>query len=226
MDPTHNHPTTPLTKAETLQHFSQAAATWDDNPHRRELTRAIATAIQSSIPLQPAWRILEYGCGTGSLSLLLAPHVQEVTAADASPGMVDQLRLKLHADPTIPIQPLLLDLTQSPAPAQQFDLIVTAMTLHHIPDVPALLARFSTMLRKGAWLAIADLQKEDGTFHPDFQVPHNGFDPDAFAQTLAHALAAPSAACRTIHHVQKPNRAYPICLWTAQKPEMPAGGRT
>jgi len=36
------------------------------------------------------------------------------------------------------------------------------------------------MLSKGGYLAIADLYKEDGSFHGEKKVPHNGFDMESF----------------------------------------------
>ena len=50
----------PSTRDEMMKHFDDAAATWDDNPHRRELTRAIAAGIRTNVPLQPNWHMLEY----------------------------------------------------------------------------------------------------------------------------------------------------------------------
>ena len=211
----HSQPPMPSSKEEVLKHFDDAAATWDDNPHRRALTRAIAAGIQATVPLQPHWRVLEYGCGTGALSLLLVPHVREVISADASSGMVEQLRRKLQALPDAPVTPRLLDLTQVPPPAESFDLIVAAMTLHHVQDVPALLTRLGAMLITGGWIAIADLQAEDGSFHEDLKVPHNGFSPQTMARDIRRAIGAASCPWRVVHEVARPTRTYPVCLWTA-----------
>jgi ubiquinone/menaquinone biosynthesis C-methylase UbiE len=207
----------PSSREEVMKHFDDAAATWDDNPHRRELTRAIAAGIRTNVPLQPNWRMLEYGCGTGTLSLLLAPHVQEVVAADASSGMVDQLRRKLQDLPEARVKPRLLDLTHEAPLAESFALIVAAMTLHHVPNVVAILADLGKMLAKGGWLAIADLQLEDGSFHADLKVPHNGFNPENMAHDITGAIGADSCPWRVVHEVAKPNRTYPVCLWTACK---------
>jgi len=207
----------PSTRDEMMKHFDDAAATWDDNPHRRELTRAIAAGIRANVPLQPNWRMLEYGCGTGTLSLLLAPHVQEIVAADASSGMVDQLRRKLQALPEARVKPRLLDLTHEAPLAESFDLIVAAMTLHHVPNVAAILADLGKMLAKGGWLAIADLQLEDGSFHADLQVPHNGFEPENMARDIMRAIGTDACPWRVVHKVAKPDRTYPVCLWTTFK---------
>ena len=198
-------------------HFNAAAATWDENLQRRELTQAIAAAIATAVPLLPHWRVLEYGCGTANLSFLLASRVHAIVAADASPGMVEQIHRKLEASPALNIQPRLLDLTREPAPAERFDLILAAMTLHHIPDVPDLLSRLAGMLGDAGWLAIADLHAEDGSFHSELAVPHHGFAPDTMVQNINQALATHSCHWRVVHHLPKNGRMYPVCLWTAQK---------
>lgn len=200
-----------------IRHFNEAAATWDENPHRRQLTEAIARSIGSTLPLQPDWRVLEYGCGTAALSFLLASQVREVVAADAAPGMVEQIRRKLTVYPTTKVKPLLLDLTQEAALTERFDLILMAMALHHITDVPELLSRLGSMLADRGWLAIADLQAEDGSFHTPQTVPHNGFAPKALAQSITVSLGEVSCTWRIVHEIPKNGRLYPVCLWAAQK---------
>jgi len=211
------NPAPDISMAAVVSHFNDAAATWDENPHRRELTQAIARGVGTAIPLQPTWRVLEYGCGTAGLSFLLASRVREMVAADASPGMVEQVRRKLETCPATRIQPRLLDLMQETAPTEQFDLIVVAMTLHHVPNVPELLTRLGSMLGAGGWLAIADLQTEDGSFHTSLTVPHNGFAPETMVQSINQAIGTNSCTWRVVHEFPKNGRTYPVCLWTAQK---------
>lgn len=211
------NPAPDISMAAVVSHFNEAAATWDENPHRRELTQAIARSVCANVPLQPDWRVLEYGCGTANLSFLLASRVREMVAADASPGMVEQIHRKLETCPTTRIQPRLLDLMQEPAPVERFDLILVAMTLHHIPDVSELLTRLGSMLGDGGWLAIADLQTEDGSFHESIKVPHNGFAPETMVQSINQVIGTNSCTWRIVHEFPKNGRTYPVCLWTAQK---------
>jgi 2-polyprenyl-3-methyl-5-hydroxy-6-metoxy-1,4-benzoquinol methylase len=48
----------------------------------------------------------------------------------------------------------------------QFDLIMSAMALHHVKDTSTLINSFYEHLKPGAKAALADLDKEDGSFHP------------------------------------------------------------
>ena len=204
-----------MTSPANTEHFDAAAATWDDNPHRRALTAAIAASIRQIVPLRTDWRALEYGCGTGALSFLLAPAVGQIVAADVSPGMIDQVRRKLAAYPAAHMTPLLLDLTHDPAPDDKFNLIALAMTLHHVEDVSLLLSKLAGMLNKNGWLAIADLCAEDGSFHDPMRVPHNGFDPDRLAATISAALGNANCQWQVVHQVPKNGRHYDVFLLTA-----------
>ena len=204
-----------------VRDFDKEAATWDDEPRRRELTSAIATGICRTVPLGRTWRVLEYGCGTAALGLLLAQHVREVVAADASKGMVEQVRRKLAVKPVANLTPRLLDLTREPVPSDRYDLIAMAMALHHVEDTTRLLANLASMLRDDGWLVVADLHLEDGSFHTPTTVPHNGFSPDALADVLAHSAVPMTCRWQTVHAVRKNERAYNVFLLTAQRCKSP-----
>ena len=62
------------------------------------------------------------------------------------------------------------------------------MTLHHVPDTTRLIGILHKMLAPGGVLAIADLDAEDGSFHPDKTgVEHFGFEREAFKRVLEDA---------------------------------------
>ena len=56
--------------------------------------------------------------------------------------------------------------------------------MHHVEDTEKLIQRFAEHLKPGAKIALADLDKEDGSFHPQDTkgVFHSGFDRDEFQQ--------------------------------------------
>ncbi|MFP4501615.1 MAG: class I SAM-dependent methyltransferase [Candidatus Hydrogenedentota bacterium] len=169
----------------TENRFNKAAATWDENPRRMALTEAIANGIQESIPLSDGMTMLEFGCGTASLSILLAQHVGHISAADTSSGMIAEARRKVAASPELAavVEPILL--TDGDAlPQGKWDVVCTAMTLHHIEDAAQMLRQLAWCLNPGGYLAVADLFPEDGSFHGQERVPHNGFDPQALAAVL------------------------------------------
>jgi len=120
---------------------------------------------------------LDFGAGTGLVSLGLLPDVSHVTAVDASSEMLRVLDEKLRAAKITHVRTLRCDIARAPLPANQFDLVVSSMVLHHLPDVAAVLQRLRPTLRAGGWIALADLDTEDGSFHSDMAgVFHKGLD--------------------------------------------------
>lgn len=197
--------------------FDQAAATWDQDPQRQERTRVIAREITSAVPLRPDWHVMEYGCGTAALGFLLAEKVREVVAADASQGMIDQVARKLQACPSARVKPMRLDLERDPVPSTRFDLIVCAMSLHHIADTRQLLAKWAAMLADDGWLAVVDLCQEDGSFHSPVTVPHNGFVPGVLQQMMAQAMGPTDARSQVIQQIHKNGRAFDVFLLVAHR---------
>jgi 2-polyprenyl-3-methyl-5-hydroxy-6-metoxy-1,4-benzoquinol methylase len=102
--------------------------------------------------------------------------VAEVTLADSSREMLAVADGKIAAAGIRNARTLHLDLTADPAPELRFDLVCTLMTLHHIPDTDGILGAFRGLLSSGGMVCIADLDREDGSFHGPAFVGHKGFD--------------------------------------------------
>ena len=60
-------------------HFDQSAATWDSEPRRIALMQAVGEAILWEARPTREFNALDYGCGTGLVSLFLLPYVRSVT---------------------------------------------------------------------------------------------------------------------------------------------------
>jgi len=202
--------------------FDAKAAEWDANPARVALARAVVESIRAAVPLRPDVRVLDFGAGTGLVSLGLLPFVGEVTAMDASAGMLDMLHKKVDALGAKNFHLLRGDVTHAFLPSGHFDLIVSSMTLHHLPDVPRVLRRLRPALRDNGWIALADLDAEDGSFHADKTgVFHNGFD----RATLCCWMNVAGFADAVFHDAYRITRlgsdgtphTYPVFLVTARK---------
>ena len=206
-----------------MNRFDDRARTWDDLPGRREWAEAMAAAIRKEVKLTRAMTALEYGSGTGLLSFTLQPHLGSITLADSSTGMLEVAREKITLSGVTNMTALKLDLSVDPLPPQRFDLIYTLMVLHHIPDTLGILRKFHALLTPHGILCIADLDKEDGTFHDDpTGVHHFGFERALVKGMLAHA-GFTEFSDSTVAVIQKglPDqiRNYPVFLITARKPE-------
>lgn len=95
-------------------------------------------------------RVLDLGCGTGRHALRLAAAGAAVTAVDASRGMLDQARRKPGADRVRFIEH---DVTGSlPLPDHAFDLVVCALVLDHVADLPPFFSECRRVARPGAKL--------------------------------------------------------------------------
>lgn len=159
-----------------MNDFDVKAVIWDQDPKKVERAITVGRAIAAAVPLEGR-AILEYGCGTGLLGFALQPAAGQVTLADTSEGMLEVLRGKVAATGAVNMVPLRLDLLADPLPTARFDLVCSLMTLHHIPDTPCILRKFHEVLRPGGWVALSDLDAEDGSFHgQDVTDVHFGFD--------------------------------------------------
>jgi 2-polyprenyl-3-methyl-5-hydroxy-6-metoxy-1,4-benzoquinol methylase len=207
-------------------YFDQAAATWDDNPVRVALMKAVAGAVLRHVQPTPNMAMLDYGCGTGLVSLFLAPHVGNVTAADSSEGMLTVLRQKTERSGVTTIRSVRLDLERDPLPGERYDLIVTNMVMHHVADTLSLLWKFHALLRPGGVVCISDLETEPGVFHDAeaaTTVHHHGFDRQEFKGLMVQ-VGFCDIGDTTAHTIRKPvaeggERDFPVFLMTGRKQE-------
>ncbi|MCM8594034.1 class I SAM-dependent methyltransferase [Accumulibacter sp.] len=201
--------------------FDDRAQSWDADPAKHERAEAVAAALRRRIPLSSAWQALEYGCGTGLLSFALHADLGRITLADNSPGMLAVLDRKIAAAGLTHLHPVDVDLLTAPLPAERYELIYSLMTLHHVADVGRLLRIFHELLRPGGWLAISDLDAEDGSFHGSGFTGHNGFDRGALRAQLAEAGFCGVDFC-TAYVIRKTtdqgSRDYPLFLAVATRP--------
>jgi ubiquinone/menaquinone biosynthesis C-methylase UbiE len=166
--------------------FNKEARTWDDNPMRVKIAGAISSAILNHITLTKNMEIMDYGAGTGLVTLALQQHVKSIQAVDSSQGMLDMLNKKINKAKMMNVSTTLLDLEKDPILDKYFDLIVSTMTMHHVGNVANLIMDFCKMLHPGGYLAIADLDLDNGEFHTDNTgVKHNGFDRNKIEQIFA-----------------------------------------
>jgi cyclopropane fatty-acyl-phospholipid synthase-like methyltransferase len=198
--------------------FDQAAATWDEQPRRVRLAGAVADEIARQIHLWHDMDVLDFGCGTGLLTLALQPLVRSVTGADASSGMLDVLKQKVQAQGLANVETILLDREVPLSLDARFHLIVSSMALHHVANLAPLFSRFHEQLEPGGRVALADLDREDGSFHEDARdVFHLGFERSEL-QTLLAAAGFVGLDVTTATIARKENRDYPVFLITGRRP--------
>ncbi len=211
-------------QANEPSYFEQMAATWDVNPVIRSLVEAVVEAILRQVQVTSRMAMLDYGCGTGLVSFLMAKHVATVTAADSSEGMLAVLRKKIAASDATTIRAVPLDLERDSLPDDRYDLIVVNMVMHHVADTEKMLRNFYSLLRPGGTLCISDLDTEPAIFHDAQAAPtvrHFGFDRECLLNLLGE-IGYLGAQHTTAHVVRKPiasgeERDFPIFLLTARR---------
>ena len=204
-----------------MTNFDERAKDWDSDPMKVNRAKTVAQTIRSAIPLTREMIALEYGCGTGLLSFALQSDLAQITLADTSQGMLDVLAEKISALGVANMTPLRLDLSTDPLPDSPFDLTYSLMTLHHIPDARDILKKFHALLTPGGWLCIADLDKEDGTFHTDGTSDvHLGFERGELQKWVEDAGFSDvkfSTAFEIKKKIGEAEKIFPVFLLTAQK---------
>lgn len=189
-------------------HFARAAERFDHSPISRQLA-VMANQLVSHLQPQSHSHWLDFGAGTGVLSVPLAQQVDRVTALDTSDAMLEKITSKQLPNISTLNQDIFCGLPQ------QFDGIVSSMALHHVADILQLFACMHQCLLPGGQIALIDLFAEDGSFHGDNKskgVKHLGFVPE---HLLKHAEEAGFSELRLEQFFQiehKNGRSYPLFL--------------
>lgn len=204
-------------------YFDDRAQSWDADVSKVERAQAFASKIIKFVKLERSFTAMEYGCGTGLLSIQLRDKFAEIFLVDTSAGMLSVLKQKIEEGGIANFRPTLVDLQQLPAPIGSFDVIFTMMTLHHVADIPSLLAAFWQNMAPGGYLCISDLVSEDGSFHandPAFD-GHHGFERAFIGSALVAAgftVEQYEVYFTLSKMVKNQKRDYPLFCVIAQKP--------
>lgn len=156
---------------ELLAFWDQEAATFDEEPDhglRDPLVRKAWTErLVHWLPPAPQ-SVLDIGCGTGSLSVVLASLGHHVLGVDWSPAMVAQAQAKARAR-GVQIEFRVMDATSPPLPPHQFDVLLCRHLLWALPEPEHVLLRWAQLLKpegrmlliEGYWYTSAGIHAHD-----------------------------------------------------------------
>jgi SAM-dependent methyltransferase len=100
--------------------------------------------------------IFDFGCGDGTLSVVMARLGGRVTAVDISPELLEVARQRAAVDGVAErIDFLERDLVESPLPPNTFDVAVCNLVLHHV-DLRAVVPLIVASLRPGGTAIFAE----------------------------------------------------------------------
>lgn len=159
--------------------------------------------------------IMDLGAGTGLLSYFIAPFVDKIVAVDSSPSMLKEFESKCN-EFACKTEVKNINIVEYEEP-EFYDGVISSMTIHHIEDTPALLKKLYNMVNDGGFIALADLDIEDGSFHSDNTgVFHYGFDRHKLAQYATEA-GFRDVTFSTASTIKKPHADFTVFLMTAIK---------
>lgn len=197
-------------------HFDARAADWDDEG-KVTRSRVIAHQLRARVPVDATTSVFEYGAGTGLGTQLLAATgpIGPATLADPSAGMRRAMSDKVDRGDLPDTATILdLDLAVQATPDEVFDMVMTVMTLHHIPDVQRVVAGLADMTAPGGHVAVVDLVEDaEGSFHANLEDfhGHDGFTHDRIRDLLTGA-GLEEVSVEDVHTITKEDRDYALLL--------------
>ena len=195
--------------------FDSRAKEWDLESRRVQNAKAIAEVIGKNIPLNKDMQIIDFGVGTGLLSHFLSDKVGKVLGIDNSNKMLEVFESKKD-DFKCKIEAKNIDIFNHNI-IDKFDVIISSMTIHHIKDTKKLFEAFYELLKPNGYIALADLDSEDGSFHSDNTgVEHFGFDFKELSN-IAKEVGFRDIKIEYANSINKPNREYRVNLLVAKK---------
>jgi len=196
-------------------YFAHKSKSWDMNSRRVKNAKSIADLISKNINLTKDMTVMDLGAGTGLLSFFISPYVNKVVAVDNSPSMLKEFISK--SDEFVSTTEAVEADIMKYQPDFKYNLIISSMTIHHINDIPALFSKLYELLDDNGYIAIADLDSEDGTFHSeDTGVCHHGFDRDWIVD-IAKQAGFKNTKIQTASIIKKPHKDFSVFLLTASK---------
>jgi ubiquinone/menaquinone biosynthesis C-methylase UbiE len=139
-------------------YWDDQAATFDDSTDHGlrdpQVRDAWLRLLLAHLPASPA-AVADLGCGTGSLSVLLAAAGYAVTGLDFAPAMVHAARAKARAA-GVSARFVLSDAAAPNLPAGSFDVVLARHVLWAMPDIPRALDAWIRLLLPGGTLVLIE----------------------------------------------------------------------
>lgn len=100
-------------------------------------------------------RVLDVGCGEGTLARQLAPRASAVTGVDLDTASIELARSSTAADNVRFVEG---DVLTRPLPPAGYDAVVSIATVHHV-DLATMLARFDELTAPGGTIVVIGLAR-------------------------------------------------------------------
>jgi SAM-dependent methyltransferase len=144
--------------SDVARYWDEQASSFDEAPDHGLRDPAIraawASLLAPLIPPAPA-RVADVGCGTGSLSVLLAEAGHVVSGIDVAAGMITRARAKAAAA-GVDAEFEVGDAMAPPWPRATFDVVLARHVVWALPDQALGLGRWLELLRPGGRLVLIE----------------------------------------------------------------------
>jgi ubiquinone/menaquinone biosynthesis C-methylase UbiE len=135
--------------------------------HARRTAQANAAFLLPH--LRPGMRLLDCGCGPGSITIGLAQAVApgETVGIDASPDAIEAARTLGAAQSCDNVRFEVADVCALPFDDASFDAVFSHAVLQHLPDPLAAVREMRRVLAPGGIAALADADHDGSVIYPD-----------------------------------------------------------
>lgn len=174
--------------------FEQMAKKYDTE-ERIELAKIISEEVKTKIRDSQSKSFIDYGSGTGLVSLALADSVESVLLVDSSEQMLEVAAAKITDTGITNASVRYSDFTKE-RPNLKADILLLSLVLLHIPDTKQILKELYHSINPGGKLILVDFDKNERIQHPTV---HNGFSHEELKQLLSET-GFTSIAINTFHH--------------------------
>ena len=165
-------------------YFTRAASQWDRL--RRELYGAVFgdAALRGLLPR--GWVVADLGCGGGSVTAALAPHVARVIAIDRSAAMLRAARQRVADCANVELRHG--ELEALPIDSGACDAALLLLGLAYVPEPAVVLAETARILKPDGRAVVVDLLRHDReSFRRETGQQRLGFEPAELTALIEEA---------------------------------------
>ncbi|MED3575033.1 class I SAM-dependent DNA methyltransferase [Cytobacillus praedii] len=177
--------------------FEQMAKRYD-TVERMELAKVIVKEVKTELQNSKSKSLIDYGSGTGLVSLELTDLADSILLIDSSKQMLDVAKAKITLKGITNAKVLYSDFTQDTSELKA-DIVLMSLVLLHIPDTIKILHALFNILNNGGKLIIIDFDKNDKIHHPKV---HNGFSHEELKRSLIE-VGFKSIEIKSFYHGNK-----------------------
>jgi ArsR family transcriptional regulator len=144
-------------RTKSQEFFTSSVGQWDRLRDELFGDRFHLAALAGFV--DPDWVVGDLGCGTGQLTVALAPFVTRVVAVDGSAAMLQAARKRLLGIDNVDLRRG--ELEALPIDDERLDTATMMLVLHHVPDPGKALAEAARVLKPAGRLLIVDMLPHD-----------------------------------------------------------------